>query len=432
MGDDAGRQVVGVESRQPDREGHHQQQRRPGPLQVGDREDHGGHRQRHPTSPTPIHRTPEQSAIDDLFAERGDEDDDDEHHDGPRPRTACPAEHLARRRVGILSDDPDPQQCRGQGDQQPGGAEQKAQTRYQHTLEMVRRASDMQLGGKRSKLVAEANQALADQRSIVEGQAVEHIREQEKKYQFSVQEAELSTQRYQASHNELLSWYQSHAAQASAAVDSLQNRPAASEQELQLRNEQLAGIRREYDLHKQEVVKDKTQSAMTSAQADALKTQLVEAQNNMTSIIDGFNISRFGRATAKFDLAELEKINGQIIQDMPFDIVKDQLAALDVGGGATPEKIVKAFKLVSSDEKVKVILVNIFAGINRCDWIAEGIVQALDQIKIDMPLVIRLAGTNVEKGNQILRDSKINYIEALSLEDAANKAVAALKDVESN
>ena len=105
---------------------------------------------------------------------------------------------------------------------------------------------------------------------------------------------------------------------------------------------------------------------------------------------------------------------------------------LDVGGGATPEKIVKAFKLVSSDDKVKVILVNIFAGINRCDWIAEGIVQALDQIKIDMPLVIRLAGTNVEKGNQILRDSKINYIEALSLEDAANKAVAALKDVESN
>jgi malate-CoA ligase subunit beta len=93
---------------------------------------------------------------------------------------------------------------------------------------------------------------------------------------------------------------------------------------------------------------------------------------------------------------------------------------------------VKAFKLVSSDEKVKVILVNIFAGINRCDWIAEGIVQALDQIKIDMPLVIRLAGTNVEKGNQILRDSKINYIEALSLEDAASKAVAALKDVESN
>ena len=99
---------------------------------------------------------------------------------------------------------------------------------------------------------------------------------------------------------------------------------------------------------------------------------------------------------------------------------------LDVGGGATPEKIVKAFKLITMDKKVKVILVNIFAGINRCDWVAEGIVQALEKIKIEVPLVIRLAGTNVEKGNKILRDSKLNYIEANTLEDAANKAVAAL------
>ena len=129
-------------------------------------------------------------------------------------------------------------------------------------------------------------------------------------------------------------------------------------------------------------------------------------------------------------------INGAGLAMASMDMIKlaggEPANFLDVGGGATPEKIVKAFKLVSSDEKVKVILVNIFAGINRCDWIAEGIVQALDQIKIDMPLVIRLAGTNVEKGNQILRDSKINYIEALSLEDAANKAVAALNDIESN
>ena len=99
---------------------------------------------------------------------------------------------------------------------------------------------------------------------------------------------------------------------------------------------------------------------------------------------------------------------------------------LDVGGGATPEKIVKAFKLVTMDEKVKVILVNIFAGINRCDWVAEGIVEALKKIEVNVPLVIRLAGTNVEKGNQILKESKINYIEANTLEDAANKAVAAL------
>jgi malate-CoA ligase subunit beta len=129
-------------------------------------------------------------------------------------------------------------------------------------------------------------------------------------------------------------------------------------------------------------------------------------------------------------------INGAGLAMASMDMIKlaggEPANFLDVGGGATPEKIVKAFKLVSSDEKVKVILVNIFAGINRCDWIAEGIVQALDKIKIEMPLVIRLAGTNVEKGNQILRDSKIDYIEANSLEDAANKAVEALKKVENN
>ena len=101
---------------------------------------------------------------------------------------------------------------------------------------------------------------------------------------------------------------------------------------------------------------------------------------------------------------------------------------LDVGGGATPEKIVKAFKLITMDEKVKVILVNIFAGINRCDWVAEGIVQALKKIEIKVPIVIRLAGTNVEKGNKILKDSKLKYIEASTLEDAANKAVKALGD----
>ena len=92
-------------------------------------------------------------------------------------------------------------------------------------------------------------------------------------------------------------------------------------------------------------------------------------------------------------------INGAGLAMASMDMIKlaggEPANFLDVGGGATPEKIVKAFKLVSSDEKVKVILVNIFAGINRCDWIAEGIVQALDQIKIDMPLVIRLAGTNL-------------------------------------
>ena len=127
-------------------------------------------------------------------------------------------------------------------------------------------------------------------------------------------------------------------------------------------------------------------------------------------------------------------INGAGLAMASMDMIKsaggEPANFLDIGGGATPEKIVKAFKLVSSDEKVKVILVNIFAGINRCDWVAEGIVQALQTIKIDMPLVIRLAGTNVEKGNKILKESGIDFIEAHSLKEAAAKAVEALKKIE--
>ena len=129
-------------------------------------------------------------------------------------------------------------------------------------------------------------------------------------------------------------------------------------------------------------------------------------------------------------------INGAGLAMASMDMIKlaggEPANFLDVGGGATPEKIVKAFKLVSSDKKVKVILVNIFAGINRCDWVAEGIVQALQKIKIEMPIVIRLAGTNVEKGNKILKDSGVSYIEAQTLEEAANRAVEALKKVDGN
>ena len=124
-------------------------------------------------------------------------------------------------------------------------------------------------------------------------------------------------------------------------------------------------------------------------------------------------------------------INGAGLAMASMDMIKlaggEPANFLDVGGGATPEKIVKAFKLITSDEKVKVILINIFAGINRCDWVAEGIVQALQKIKIELPLVIRLAGTNIEKGEKILKESKIEYIAASTLEDAANKAVATLK-----
>ena len=126
-------------------------------------------------------------------------------------------------------------------------------------------------------------------------------------------------------------------------------------------------------------------------------------------------------------------INGAGLAMASMDMIKlaggQPANFLDVGGGATPEKFVKAFKLISGDPNVKVILINIFAGINRCDWVAQGIVDALAQIKIEQPLVIRLAGTNVDEGIKILKDSKIDYIEAFTLEDAANKAVKALKEL---
>ena len=99
---------------------------------------------------------------------------------------------------------------------------------------------------------------------------------------------------------------------------------------------------------------------------------------------------------------------------------------LDVGGGASPEKIANAFRIVLEDPNVKAILLNIFAGINRCDWIANGIVQAIRDQEITVPVVVRLAGTNVEEGWKILRESGLKYIEAKTLNDAAEKAVQAV------
>ena len=155
-------------------------------------------------------------------------------------------------------------------------------------------------------------------------------------------------------------------------------------------------------------LRDKSQENPNEVYASDRGLNYVSLEGNIGNIINGA-----GLAMASMDMIKLA--GGE-----PANF-------LDVGGGATPEKIVKAFKLISMDEKVKVILVNIFAGINRCDWVAEGIVQALQKIEIKVPIVIRLAGTNVDKGNKILKESKINYIEANTLEDAANKAVKALE-----
>ncbi|MGB5539095.1 MAG: ADP-forming succinate--CoA ligase subunit beta [Gammaproteobacteria bacterium] len=99
---------------------------------------------------------------------------------------------------------------------------------------------------------------------------------------------------------------------------------------------------------------------------------------------------------------------------------------LDVGGGASPEKVGNAFRIVLQDPNVKIILVNIFAGINRCDWIAEGLVQAMRDQQIDLPIVVRLAGTNVELGAPILEQSGFPFIMANNLDDAATKVMASL------
>lgn len=99
---------------------------------------------------------------------------------------------------------------------------------------------------------------------------------------------------------------------------------------------------------------------------------------------------------------------------------------LDIGGGASPERVLKAFKTVLADDKVEAILVNIFAGINRCDWVAEGVVQAFEKAQITVPVVVRLSGTNVEEGRAIIARSGLPIVTADTLAEAAEKAVAAL------
>jgi succinyl-CoA synthetase beta subunit/malate-CoA ligase subunit beta len=97
---------------------------------------------------------------------------------------------------------------------------------------------------------------------------------------------------------------------------------------------------------------------------------------------------------------------------------------LDVGGGASPEKVTNACRIVLQDPNVQCILVNIFAGINRCDWIAQGLIHACNSLRIKVPLIVRLAGTNVEEGRRILAESGLDFITAENLDAAAAKAVA--------
>ena len=122
-------------------------------------------------------------------------------------------------------------------------------------------------------------------------------------------------------------------------------------------------------------------------------------------------------------------VNGAGLAMATMDIIKlygsEPANFLDVGGGASKEKVSAAFKIIMSDKNVKGILINIFGGIMRCDVLAEGVVEAVKEIKLSVPLVVRLAGTNVELGKEILKKSKLQIIPANNLADAAKKIVEA-------
>jgi succinyl-CoA synthetase beta subunit len=141
---------------------------------------------------------------------------------------------------------------------------------------------------------------------------------------------------------------------------------------------------------------------------------------------------------SKFDLSYVAldgtigcMVNGAGLAMATMDIIKlygaEPANFLDVGGGASKEKVAAAFKIITADPKVRGILVNIFGGIMKCDIIAEGVVAAVREVGLKVPLVVRLEGTNVELGKQILRDSKLNVIPADDLDDAAQKIVKAVK-----
>ncbi len=141
---------------------------------------------------------------------------------------------------------------------------------------------------------------------------------------------------------------------------------------------------------------------------------------------------------SKFDLSYIAldgnigcMVNGAGLAMATMDIIKHYGAEpanfLDVGGGATTEKVTEAFKIILSDKNVKGVLVNIFGGIMRCDVVATGVVEAAKQVKLSVPLVVRLEGTNVEQGKKILAESGLNIIPANDLADAAKKAVEAVQ-----
>ncbi len=142
---------------------------------------------------------------------------------------------------------------------------------------------------------------------------------------------------------------------------------------------------------------------------------------------------------SKYDLAYVAldgnigcMVNGAGLAMATMDIIKlygaEPANFLDVGGGASKEKVTAAFKIITADPAVKGILVNIFGGIMRCDVIAEGVIAAVKEVGLKVPLVVRLEGTNVELGKKIINESGLNVISADDLDDAAQKIVSAVKE----
>jgi len=142
---------------------------------------------------------------------------------------------------------------------------------------------------------------------------------------------------------------------------------------------------------------------------------------------------------SKYDLSYIQldgnigcMVNGAGLAMATMDIIKyeggNPANFLDVGGDATPEKVAEAFKIILSDPEVKGILVNVFGGIMKCDYIAQGIISATKQLELSIPLVVRLEGTNVDVGKQLLNESKLNITAADSMGDGAKKIVQMVKE----
>jgi succinyl-CoA synthetase beta subunit len=138
--------------------------------------------------------------------------------------------------------------------------------------------------------------------------------------------------------------------------------------------------------------------------------------------------SKFGLNYIKLDGNVACMVNGAGLAMATMDIIKlaggSPANFLDVGGGASAEQVKNAFRILLWDKNVKAVLINIFGGIMRCDVVASGVVEAAKSIGVQVPVVVRLEGTNVEEGQQILRNSGLNFIVADGMKDAAEKVVA--------